>query len=85
MSKGARQAPLILGLIDRDIILAPSYLVLTEVVERAAQTNKEGRKRLYNAIVMFVLCKSTNFVKIDRNRQNEREDDCDAKRQRELR
>lgn len=30
---------------------------------------------------MFVLCESTNFIKVDRNGQNEKEDDCDAKRQ----
>lgn len=82
--------PFFPALMDGDIILAPSYLVFAEVVERDAQTNKEGRKegrkRLYNGVVlMFVLCKSTNFIKVHRNRQNEKEDDCDAKRQRELR
>lgn len=56
MSKGARQVPLFPALMDGDIILAPSYLVFAEVVERDAQTNKEGRKEGRGSITALSLC-----------------------------
>lgn len=82
MSKGARQAPLFPGLMDGDIILAPSYLVFTEVIERAAQTKKEGRGSI---TALFLCLFYVSFISVDRKRQNEKEDDCDAKRQKALR